>query len=129
MVCGNSLVAGCACVSEKAKIYEDAEILGYINVEGKTKIHGNVRLKGYADIYGNADINTNKDIISVCNIGSRSGCTTFFRCADGKVRVKCGCFRGCLEEFTDKVWDTHQDSKNGKAYKQAIEMAKTWILG
>lgn len=39
---------------------------------------------------------------------------TFFRTKDGGVSVVCGCFHGTLQEFIDKVKETHGESKMAK---------------
>ena len=48
--------------------------------------------------------------------GSEYRTTTFFRLKDGGVGVRCGCFYGTLQEFRDKVRETHKDTKKAKEY-------------
>ena len=99
-------------------------------VYGTARVYGNAQVSGYARVFGNAwvagdaEIKSPKDTFWTSMIGSRYGTTTFFRCADGKVRVTCGCFYGDLDEFLAKVEKTHGDSKHGKVYKKLIELAK-----
>ena len=42
--------------------------------------------------------------------------STFFRCRDGKVRARRGCFYGTIPEFRKIVKDTHGDGKLAKEY-------------
>lgn len=47
---------------------------------------------------------------------------------DGEIRVSCGCFLGNLEQFAAQVQKTHEQSRYGDVYRQAIKMAQTHIL-
>ena len=60
-------------------------------------------------------------------IGSRDGFVTFYRTKDDTVGVRCGCFSGSLQEFVDKVEQTHGGSRYEKEYKLAAELAKVCI--
>ena len=58
----------------------------------------------YADLsYANLD----KGYISVTRIGSRKGMTTY--CFEDDI-IWCGCFKGTLQEFKDRVNATHKDN-------------------
>lgn len=70
----------------------------------------------------------NAQIFWISNIGSRSRTTTFFLCADKKIRAICGCFYGDLDEFASKVQATHGGNRYGKVYRLAIEMATAHIV-
>lgn len=48
--------------------------------------------------------------------GSINRTTTFFRLKDGGVGVRCGCFYGTLQEFRDKVRETHGETKTAELY-------------
>ena len=61
-------------------------------------------------------------------IGSRLGTTTFFKSKLG-VEVCCGCFSGTLEQFEEKVNETHGNNKHGEEYRLAIELAKLKLIG
>ena len=105
-------------VSGNAQVSGDAWVYGNAQVSGDAWVCGNARVSG------DAEIKAPKDTFWTSMIGSRYGTTTFFRCADGKVRVACGCFYGDLDEFAAKVQETHRDNKHGKVYKKLIELAK-----
>ena len=117
-VCGNAWVFG------NARVYGNAEVCGNAEVYGNARVYGTARVYGNAEVAGDAEIKAPKDTFWISAIGSRYGTTTFFRCADGKVRVTCGCFYGDLDEFLAKVEKTHGDNKHGKVYKKLIELAK-----
>ena len=73
---------------------------------------------------GNAWVCGNADYCCFQSFGSRYGTTTVFRERDGKLRVRCGCFNGTLDEFSTKVEQTHGDNEYGKVYKAIIEVIK-----
>lgn len=60
-------------------------------------------------------------------MGSRNGFTTFFRTKNLFIGVSCGCFCGNVDEFVEKVKETHGDNKHAKAYLVAAELAKMQI--
>ena len=60
-------------------------------------------------------------------IGSRNEYTTFFRAKDNAIAVACGCFCGSIDDFEARVREVHGDSKYGKEYQLAIELAKCHI--
>ena len=103
-------------------------------VSGDAWVYGNAEVYGNAVVYGNARVSGNAEVCKIGTvfwigaIGSRNRTTTFFRCKDGKIYVSCGCFLGDLEEFSDKVKQTHGDNEHGRVYMLAIEMAKARIV-
>ena len=123
-VSGDARVYGNAHVSGNAQVSGDAWVSGNAQVSGDAWVSGDARVYGDAQVAGDAEIKAPKDTFWISAIGSRYGTTTFFRCADGKVRVTCGCFYGDLDEFAAKVQETHGDNKHGKVYKKLIELAK-----
>ena len=87
-----------------------------------------------ADLYGadlrGADLGEewgklekNTDIFIAGPLGSRSGYTTFFH-TDKGIFVRCGCFRGTLEEFVAKVKETHNDNEHARNYLAIVEFVK-----
>ena len=65
----------------------------------------------------------NTDIFIAGPLGSRSGYTTFFH-TDKGIFVRCGCFRGTLEEFVAKVKETHNDNEHARNYLAIVEFVK-----
>lgn len=123
-VYGDAQVSGDAQISGDAQVFGDARVSGDAWVSDDAWVFGDAWVYGNAWVVGDAEIKAPKDTFWISAIGSRYGTTTFFRCADGKVRVACGCFYGDLDEFAAKVQKTHGDNKHGKVYKKLIELAK-----
>ena len=64
-----------------------------------------------------------KSIVSISRIGSRKGMTTY--CFDDDV-IFCGCFKGTLQEFEEKVKETHIDNEQYlKEYLGFIQYLKS----
>lgn len=99
----------------------DAWVYGDAQVCGDAWVYGNAR------VYGNALVEKCSHLLCVGAIGSRNGFTTFFRCNDKCIYVICGCFFGRIDEFAARVNAVHGDTKHGKAYRAAIELAKIQI--
>ena len=59
---------------------------------------------------------SNNDYATISNFGSQNRTTTFQMCEDNIVRVKCGCFWGTINEFRNKVKETHKDSYLAQEY-------------
>ena len=107
-----------------ARVYGDARIYGNAIVCGDAIVHDNARVCDNAIVCNNARIYNTKDYCIITGFGSRLSATTFFRCKDDEIRVNCGCFNGTLDEFRDKVKETHKDNKYAKEYLLAIDMVK-----
>lgn len=105
------------------------ELGGYVENQDNLSQDGNAWVYGDAEVYGNAWVYGNADYLLIGPIGSRKGFTTFFKTKDNEIYVKCGCFRGDIKEFTNKVEQTHKDNCYAKEYKLAIELAKLHIGG
>ena len=112
-VCGNAKVYGNAEVSGNAKVYGNAEVCGNAKVYGNAEVCGDAEVCGNAEVYGNADYTTVK------GFGTEFRTTTFFRCKDKAVRVKCGCFYGDLNEFREQVKNT----RSGKIAEEYLMIA------
>ena len=121
---GDAVIRGNARIYDNARIYGDAEIFGDAMISGNAEIYGNALIYGNARIWGNAEIMSRSHILTIGNIGSRNGTTTFFTGADGKIYVACGCFRGDIDKFEEAVQKTHGDNIHGRTYQMAIETAK-----
>ena len=60
-------------------------------------------------------------VIKIDRIGSRKGCTYFFKTLS-QIYVRCGCFFGTIEKFEAKVNETHK--YNGKCRQEYLEAIK-----
>ena len=76
-----------------------------------------------ADLGDWGKLEKNTDIFIAGPLGSRNGYTTFFHTNKG-IFVRCGCFRGTLEEFTAKVKETHNDNEHARSYLAIVEFVK-----
>ena len=121
-VSGNAQVSGNAWVSGSAWVYGDARVTGNAwvsgsaQVSGNAQVYGNARVSGNAQVTGDARVYGDADYAMAKGFGREYRNTTFFRCRDGKIRVVCGCFFGDLDEFREKVKETHGDGKMAKEY-------------
>ena len=73
-------------------------------------------------MYGDAKIEHVSDYACVQGFGSFYRNTTFFKCKDNSVRVRCGCFYGTIDEFRAKVKETHGESKYAKEYLMIADL-------
>ena len=100
---------------------------GWIETESNLSNDGNAWVSGNAWVYGDARVYGRKHILWISMIGSRDDTVTFMRAKDEKILVIVGCFAGTIDEFSEKVKETHGDNEHGKAYRLAIELAKLRI--
>ena len=136
MVYGSAWVYEDAMVYGSAKVYEDAMVYGSAKVYGNAwvcenaEVTGNAKVSENARVYGNAaitgcmHIQKTRDYLTVGPVGSRNDFTTFAKDQNGNVAASCGCFYGTLDKFSEKVGETHGNSKFGVEYRAAIELAK-----
>lgn len=87
-------------------------------VEKESNIYSDAHVSGDARVYGNADY------CCFQNFGSSNRTTTVFRESNNKIKIKCGCFSGTLEEFSKQVTETHVENEYGIIYKAIIEVIK-----
>nr|DAT62230.1 MAG TPA: Putative transferase, nesg, ydcK, Structural Genomics.38A [Caudoviricetes sp.] len=116
----NCFVSGHAKIKDYAKIGETARISEMAQIEGLVKIKGNTRISG------TALIKKQYDFATVEGFGRTYRKTIFYKCADGVVRVDCGCFRGTIEEFKKIVGKTHKNNKKMK--REYLKIAKLMEL-
>ena len=63
-------------------------------------------------------------VIKIDCIGSRKGCTYFFKTLS-EIYVRCGCFFGTIAEFEAQVNKTHENNEQYKnEYLEAIKYVK-----
>jgi hypothetical protein len=60
-------------------------------------------------------------------LGRRNSQTTYYW-NEEKEQIVCGCFRGTLEEFENKVKETHGDNDFAKGYFKWINAVKNYKL-
>lgn len=107
-----------------AWVYDNVKVSGNARVFGDTQVLGNARVCGNAQIYNDALICDSADYICFQGFGSKSRNTTIFRTRNENIMVKCGCFTGNLKEFSEKIKETHGNTKYAKEYLACIEVAK-----
>ena len=95
--------------------------------DGSAWVYGDARVCGNADVCGDAEVYSANHIFSIGPIGSRNEYTTFYRNKNEKIEVRCGCFNGIIEEFLEKVAETHGENKHASVYRAAAEIAKLQI--
>lgn len=127
IVQGATIITNYANVSGHAVIDDDAVIKGNSKIFGKSKIYGNAVIKGNSAIGNHADIFSEEQVLVVGPIGSRGDFTTFYRNAFCGISVKCGCFRGDIVPFLERVTATHGNNKFASIYRAAAELAKLQI--
>ena len=95
---------------------EAGELGGYIEKEENLDHDGDAWVCGDARVYGNADY------AYAPGFGSVNRTTTFFRLKNGNVGVVCGCFHGTLQEFRDKIRETHGETKKAQEYLMLADL-------
>lgn len=103
---------------------DTAWVFGNAWVSGNARVYDDARVFGNAWVYGDAQVSGNADYICLKGFGSRNRSTTMFRTKNGDIAVSCGCFGGTLEEFENKVKETHGDNKFAKEYLALVDAAK-----
>ena len=130
MVYDNAEVYGNAKVYGNAWVYDNAKVFGDAEVYDNTTVFGNAEVCGSAGVYGNTEVNGNAKIMSHLDyscfqsFGIKGRTTTVFREKEDKIKIKCGCFSGSIEEFEKRVEEKHGDSKFGREYKAIINVIK-----
>ena len=132
-VCGDARVYDNAWVYGNARVYDNARVSGDARVYddawacGDARVYGNAWVYGDARVYDNAWVFGNTHYIQMGPIGSRDDTITFMRTKDAEIAVKIGCFFGTIDEFEEKVKETHGNNHHAKEYLLAAEIAKSRI--
>ena len=133
---GNAQIYGNACVCDNAEVFDNARVFGNAKIYGiayvcdNAEVFDNAHVLGKAQVYDttwihcDAQISSNADYICFKGFGSENRNTTMFKTRNGDICVCCGCFKGSLRAFTDKVKKTHGNTKYAKEYLACIEVAK-----
>jgi hypothetical protein len=69
------------------------------------------------------DFKTNPERITSPILGSRDSQTTFYW-NNEKEQIVCGCFKGTLLEFEEKIKETHGDNEFAQGYLKWIDAVK-----
>lgn len=72
-----------------------------------------------------SDFELNPQRITSAKIGSRFDQSTYYF-TDKHEQIVCGCFKGTLQEFEDRVNTVHGDSQHGKDYFKWIKAVKDY---
>ena len=128
-VYGNAKVFGNAWVSGNAQVYGNACVAGNVQISENAQVYGNAWISGNAQVYGNACVAENLDYAIVGGFGSEQQTITFFCQKDGSVGAKCGFFYGTLEEFREKVLETHGESKHAREYLMIADLIELHFAG
>ncbi len=119
-----------AWISGNARIFANAQVFGNAQVSGSAWIFDNAQVSGNAWIFGSAEVSGNaqvcdgSDYLCFQGLGSKTRNMTFFKCKDGHIHVSYGWFSRTIQEFENKVKETHNDSKYAKEYLACIELVK-----
>ena len=124
---GDAQVFGDAWVSGDAQVFGNAWVSDNAQVFGDAQVFGNAQVSDNAQVSGDAQVFRMYHYLTVGPLGSRDGFTTFFRTKHLTIGVKCGCFKGDIDQFFEAVEKTHGNNKHARAYKTAIALAKLQI--
>ena len=123
-VSGDARVSGDALVSDNARVSGDALVSGDARVSGNALVSGDARVSGNALVSGDADIENDNEHCGFDGFGSCNRHTHAYMTKEKKVEIICGCFRGSIEEFENKVEETHSGTVYEKQYKSIINVIK-----
>ena len=98
-----------------------------LDQSGDAWVSGDAMVSGDARVFGDAQIFKMSHYLVVGPLGSRDDFTTFFRTKHLAIGIKCGCFKGDIDQFFEAVEKTHGNNKHARAYKAAIALAKLQI--
>ena len=121
-VYGDAWVSGNAEVYGNARVYGNAWVYGNAEVYGNARVYGNAWVSGDAEVSGDAWVSGDAEYTTIKGFGRECRTTTFFRLKNGEVGVRCGCFYGTIEQFREKVQETHGDSKYAKEYLMIADL-------
>ena len=110
-------------------VVSSGDVGGWIESEkclehsGNAWVSGNAQVCGNAWVRGDAWIDSKSAICAFSGFGSELRTTTAFIDKEIGIRIVCGCFTGSIEQFKEKVIETHgTESKNGVLYLQMANM-------
>lgn len=150
VICEDAVISGDAVVGENSRVSGDAYVCDNANIYGSSIVSGHPIIgnsscilnsivscefpdyRGLSICLHDAKILDSSDYISFTGFGSINRTTYMFRGQDGRIKVKCGCFRGTLKEFEHEIKHTiewkpfPQGNKRrfSKEYLASIRLAK-----
>ncbi len=110
--------------SGNAQVYGDARVSGDAQVYGNAQVYGDARVSGDAWVSGDARVENDHMHCGFDCFGSCNRHTHAYMTNENKVEIRCGCFRGSIEEFERKVKETHAGTIYEKQYKAIINLIK-----
>ena len=113
-----------AWVSGNAWVSSNAWVSGNALVSGNAWVSGDALVSGDAWVSGDADIENDNEHCGFDGFGSCNRHTHAYMTKEKKVEIICGCFRGSIEEFENKVEETHSGTVYEKQYKSIINVIK-----
>ena len=116
--------SGDAWVYGNAQVYGDARVSGDAQVYGNAQVYGDARVYGDAWVSGDARVENDHMHCGFDCFGSCNRHTHAYMTNENKVEIRCGCFRGSIEEFERKVKETHAGTIYEKQYKAIINLIK-----
>ena len=150
IICEGAVISGAVVVRENSRVSGDAFICDNASIYGASIVSGNpiignnsriinsivscefLDYRGLSICLDGAKILDSSDYISFTGFGSINRTTYMFRGQDGRIKVKCGCFRGTLKEFEHEIKHTiewkpfPQGNKRrfSKEYLECVRLAK-----
>ena len=82
------------------------------------------RCSGCSDCSG---YKTNAQRYITPKVGSRNSQTSIYWTNKEDVQIICGCWRGNIEQFEQRVKEVHGDNEYGKAYMEQIKIFKMLV--
>ena len=102
---------------------------GFVEKEANLSHKGGARVCGDAEVSGDAEVKTNDDLCLFTYFGSKNRPTTAFKTKDGGINVKCGCFQGTLQQFREKVKETHGTNDYAVEYLMIADLIEHKLAG
>nr|DAI14303.1 MAG TPA: Putative transferase, nesg, ydcK, Structural Genomics.38A [Caudoviricetes sp.] len=108
----------------------EGDLGGYVEKEenlsqsGDAWVYGDAWVSGNARVSGDARVENDHMHCGFDCFGSCNRHTHAYMTNENKVEIRCGCFRGSIEEFERKVKETHAGTIYEKQYKAIINLIK-----
>lgn len=102
----------------------EGDLGGYVEKEENLSQSGDAWVYGDAWVSGDARVENDHMHCGFDCFGSCNRHTHAYMTNENKVEIRCGCFRGSIEEFERKVKETHAGTIYEKQYKAIINLIK-----